>query len=93
MTILLYVRRKGWPLKSVTVECSHERVHRRDLEQCEKSDRTYIELIRRYIVLEGDLTAEQRQRVEQISRRCPVHRTLESAPRIEDEFDLVKVGA
>ncbi len=90
MTILLYVRRKGWPLKSVTVECSHERVHCRDIEDCEESDQAYVELIRRYIVLEGDLDDGQRERVARIARRCPVHRTLESAPVIQDEVDLVR---
>ena len=89
MTILLYVRRKEWPLESVTVECSHERVHCRDLEDCEESDSAYVELIRRYILMQGDLDPEQRERIARIARRCPVHRTLESAPGIEDELDFV----
>ena len=92
MTILLYVRRKGWTLKSVTVECGHERVHCRDLEDCDESDDAYVEVIRRYILLEGDLTEEQRDRVAWIARRCPIHRTLVSTPRIEDELDLVRVA-
>ncbi len=90
MTILLYVRRKEWPLESVTVECSHERVHCRDAEDCDESDQAYIDLIRRHIVLKGDLTDEQRDRIGRVSRRCPVHRTLEAAPRIEDELDVVQ---
>ena len=89
MTILLYTRRKGWPLRSVTVECSHERVHCRDLEDCEDGDGTYIDLIRRHILLRGELDDEQRDRIARISRRCPMHRTLESSPRIQDEVDLV----
>ena len=89
MTILLYVRRKGWPLEEVTVECSHERVHCRDSEDCEENSQAYIELIRRHIVLKGDLDDEQRDRIAYIARRCPIHRTLEAAPKIEDEIDLV----
>ena len=90
MTILLDVRRKKWPLKSVSVECSHERVYRRDMEDCEESDRAYIDVIRRYILVQGDLDQEQKDRITRIARRCPVHRTLESPPRIVDEVDLIK---
>ena len=90
MTILLYVRRKGWPLESVSVECSHERVHCLDIEKCEEDDNTRIELIRRHIVLSGDLTEEQRDRIAYITTRCPVHRTLENPPLIQDEVEVVK---
>ena len=89
MTILLYVRRKGWPVRSVTVECSHERVHRRDLEDCDEGEQAYIEVVRRYILVEGPLTAEQKERVGRIASRCPVHRTLESSLRIEDDLEVV----
>lgn len=90
MTILLYVRRKEWPLESVSVECSHERVHRRDMEDCEDGDRAYVDVIRRYILVKGDLDQEQIDRIAHIARRCPVHRTLESPPSIVDEVDLVR---
>ena len=89
MTILLYVRRKGWPVRSVTVECSHERVHCRDAEDCDEGEQAYIEVVRRHILVEGTLTAEQRERVGRISRRCPVHRTLQSSLRIDDEMEVV----
>ena len=89
MTILLYVRRKGWPLESVTVECSHERTHSEDLEDCEEDEGGRIETIRRYILLKGELTEEQRKRIGWIALRCPVHRTLEPSPRIVDEIDVV----
>ena len=89
MTILLYTRRKGWPLEEVTVECSHERVHCRDSEDCEENDQTHIELIRRHIVLKGDLDREQRDRIAVLARRCPIHRTLEAAPKIEDDIELL----
>ena len=49
----------------------------------------YIELIRRHIVLKGDIDDEQRDRIAYIARRCPIHRTLEASPKIEDEIDLV----
>ena len=90
MTLLMYVGRKGWPLESVTVELSHERVHRDDLEDCEDNVRVYIDLIKRQIVLRGDLTDEQRDRIAYIAKRCPLHRTLESKSRIEDRVEVVE---
>ncbi len=90
MTVLLYTRRKGWPLESVTVESSHQRVHCRDVEDCEEGRDAYIDRIRLRVALKGDLTEEQRARIAQIASRCPVHRTLESRPRIEEEVVVVK---
>lgn len=71
MTILLYLRRKGWPLRSVSVECSHERVDHGDGKERGPAN----EVIRQRVVLDGDFTDERRYRV---ALRCPVHRTLES---------------
>ena len=89
MTLLMYGGRKGWPLESVTVELSHERVHRDDLDDCEDNERAFIDLIKRQIVLRGNLTDEQRDRIAYIAKRCPLHRTLESKPRIEDRVEVV----
>lgn len=90
MTLLLYARRKEWPLDSVYVELSHDRVHARDCEECEEDDDTIIELIRRYIVVKGDLYQEQVARLGQIAQRCPVHRTLASTSiKVVDELDAV----
>ena len=89
MTILLYVRRKQWPLQSITVECTHQRVHCRDIENCEDDEGAYIDLINREITLDGDLSPDQKERISYIARRCPVHRTLESGPRIKDVLKMV----
>lgn len=35
MTIRLYADRRGWPLESVTVRLTHDRVHETDCEHCE----------------------------------------------------------
>ena len=88
MTLILYARRKGWPLDGVTIDLSYDRVHARDCEECEEDDDTMLDLIRRHIVVKGDLTEEQRQRLLIISRRCPVHRTLTEGPKILDEMEV-----
>lgn len=88
MTLLLYAGRKGWPVESVTVELSHERVHAEDCEGCEEPGHS-LELIHRYIVVKGSLDEAQRVRLLDISQRCPIHKTLSAPPRILDELDVV----
>src|ERR1700676_3059277 len=34
ITVLMYARRKGWPLEGVTVELRHSRVHATDCAEC-----------------------------------------------------------
>ncbi|MGQ9684137.1 MAG: OsmC family protein [Anaerolineae bacterium] len=85
MTLLLYARRKGWPLQQVEVTLDQERVHAADCRACEKSG-GYLHRITRRVRLEGPLDEEQRARLEEIAARCPVHRTLTSPIEIVDEF-------
>jgi putative redox protein len=86
MTLLMYARRKGWPLERAEVRLTHERVHERDCEQPDNRD-CRIERIRRNITLVGPkLTDEQRARLEQIAERCPVHKTLTGNLKIHTEL-------
>lgn len=84
ITLKLYARRKGWPLERVTVQLSQERVHSTDSEDCGTQPDCYIHKIRRKVVLEGNLSDEQRARLQEIASRCPVHKTLTSKIVIED---------
>lgn len=91
MTLRLYADRKGWPLESVTVRLSHQKVHARDCEECETRDGK-IDHIGLELELAGPLEEERRRRLLEIAEVCPVHRTLESEVmmetslvRIEDE--------
>jgi uncharacterized OsmC-like protein len=52
MTLRMYADRKGWPLESVTVRLSQERVHATDCEECE-TEEGRIDRIEREIELEG----------------------------------------
>ena len=74
-------------MEGFTIELSHERMHARDCEECEENDNSMLDVIRRYIVMKGDLNDEQRQRLLTIARRCPVHRTLTEGPKIIDDID------
>ena len=77
MTVRMYASHKKLALGKVSVKLSHSRIHAEDCKHCETKDGK-IDRIESELVLEGDLTAEQRQRVLEISNKCPVHRTLHS---------------
>jgi len=63
MTLRLYAERKGWTLRRVQVTLTGA-----------PADGKYG--ITRQITMDGDLDAEQRQRLLEIADKCPVHRTL-----------------
>ena len=63
MTLKVYAERKGWPLRDVHVTLNGA-----------GTDGRYV--ISRQVKIDGDLDAEQRQRLIEIADKCPVHRTL-----------------
>jgi putative redox protein len=87
MTLRLYAQRKGLALKRTRVTLAHDKIHAADCETCETKEGR-IDRIERVIVLEGDLSEAERQRLLEIADKCPVHRTLESEVQI-----VTKAGA
>ena len=68
MTVLMYARRKQWPLRAVTV--------RLDLEGKDSPEGRVTD-IRREVVFDGpELAPDQRARLIDIANKCPVHKTL-----------------
>jgi putative redox protein len=86
MTTTLYARRKAWPLERVTVRLRGDRTHAKDCVECSRTTEGYVHRIQRAVSLEGELTDEQRARLQEIAHKCPVHRTLTSEIVIT-EFD------
>ena len=83
MTLRMYARRKGWPLKTVSVDVSHDKVHAQDALTPTNAN---IDLFRRRITVTGDLSSDQRQKLLEIADKCPVHKTLEASSRVETEL-------
>ncbi|MEM7113697.1 MAG: alpha/beta fold hydrolase [Chloroflexota bacterium] len=75
ITLRMYADRKKWPLTSVTVRLTHDKIHAADCAACE-SGKGRIDYIVRELELEGPLDDKQRQRLVEIADKCPVHRTL-----------------
>jgi putative redox protein len=85
MTLQMYARLKEIPLESVTTRLRHNKIHAQDCAECE-TEKGKIDRIDRELVLVGDLTDAQRERMLQIANRCPVHRTLTSETVIHTEL-------
>ena len=76
MTLRMYADRKELPLDSVEVRLTHAKVHKLDANGIEDKKSPKIDKISREIVLHGDLSRAQRERMLEIADMCPVHRTL-----------------
>ena len=74
MTIKLYARRKAWPVGQVIVRLRIDRIHAADCKECTHSTDGYAHRIQRSVAIEGDLTGEQRERLQEIAHKCPVHK-------------------
>ena len=81
MTIMMYARRKEWPLESVQVKLNHEKIHATDCEEC-VTEEGKLDQITKTIFLKGNLTQEQRERILEIADRCPVNKTLTTECRV-----------
>ncbi len=77
----MYAENKKFALEGVKVELSHKRTYAKDCEDCE-SQAGMLDEIDCKINLTGDLDKLQRERLMQIARRCPVHRTLSGEVKV-----------
>lgn len=84
LTVRMYARRKDWPLTRVVVRLRQQRIHAQDCVECQHSTEGFVHRIERSVTLEGDLTEEQRTRLQEIAHKCPVHKTLTSEIVVAD---------
>jgi len=75
MTVRMYARRKGLPLRRVRVCVGHARTKGEDPPDG----------FLREVAVEGDLTDEQRSRLIEIAERCPVHASLKQGARVSTQ--------
>jgi len=87
MTMKMYARRKGWALDDLYLELRHDKRHAEDCAECE-DPKSKIDHIEKELIIKGDLTDEQREKLLDISKKCPVHRTLESDITIKSSLSI-----
>ena len=78
ITIEMYAKRKEWELGEMEVEVSYTASDRIELTQ--------FDIVLR---LPAELNENQRERLQQIGRRCPVHRTLAGEVVFRDRVELL----
>ena len=84
ITLRMYADRKQLPLKGLSVRLTHDKSYAEDASACaEGKQQVKMDVFTRELELEGDLSAEQRQRLLEIANKCPVHNTLEHKSKIE----------
>ncbi len=85
MTLRMYANRKGWDVKNIKVHLNHDKKYVDDCESCEKPN-AKLDHIHKTIEVEGNLDEKQLERLLDISKKCPVHKTLQSEMRINTEM-------
>ena len=78
MTLHMYAMRKKLDLKSSTVRVKHVEINAQDCE----TKNGKIDEFQRKLTVEGNLSAEQQQRLLEIACGCPIHRTLYSEIKV-----------
>lgn len=91
MTVKMYADRKKWPLEDLYVELRHHKRHAEDCKNCDKQDRK-LDHIELELIAKGDLSDEQLDRLLEISKKCPVHRTLTSDIQIDSALTSEQVS-
>lgn len=86
MTVKMYVNHKGWDnVKDIYMELRHNKRHDEDCLNCE-DPKSRIDVIEKEVIVEGDVSDDQLDRILDISQKCPVHRTLMSDIQLESSI-------
>lgn len=88
MTVMMYARRKGWKVDDIEIELETYKIHAKDCEDCVSDPDAKVDIIDVELKIAGDLTSEQIARLEEISGRCPVHRTLSGEIKIRTKMGV-----
>lgn len=75
ITVRMYANHKKIPLDNIEVTLTHKKVNASELPNSETRE-GQVDVIEKKIKLEGNLTEEQRDRLMEVSSRCPVQKTL-----------------
>lgn len=85
MTVKMYARRKDWEVEDLYMELRHYKKHVEDCERCE-DPASKIDVIEKELIIEAELSDAQLEKLLDISKKCPVHRTLMGDMKIESSI-------
>jgi putative redox protein len=84
ITMKMYADRKKWPIEELFIEMLHYKKEiQGDDGKPEKQD-----VIEKEVIIKGDLTEEQIERLVEISKKCPVHKTLMKSVEIVTRSEI-----
>jgi putative redox protein len=85
LALRMYANYKKIPLEKATVKLKHYKIHAEDCKNCSDKN-SMLDRIDVQIELQGNLSLEQRTKLLEIAKHCPVHRTLTSQILINTEL-------
>ena len=77
-----YAQHHNIQLEQVEIQLEYDRLFGEDCAECEEIDE-YKEHIGQEISVQGDLTDRDRQRLEAISKQCPIHKILSHGMEVD----------
>jgi putative redox protein len=83
MTVHVVAKRENIPLEGIELTITSDRQHAQDCADCTTSG-GYIHRFTVKMRLSGNLTPQQKQRIVDVARRCPVFKTLQSEIKIDE---------
>lgn len=86
MTLRMYADRKRLPVERIVVEVTHDKRHLDDSDAVAAGQGTMIDHFGRLVHVDGPLTEQQRESLQAIANKCPVHRTIERGAVISTSF-------
>lgn len=83
MTVYVVAKREKIPLEGIELTITSDRQHAQDCADC-TTPSGYIHRFNVQMRLQGALTPEQKARIVDVARRCPVFKTLQSEIKIDE---------
>ncbi len=84
LTLRLYADHKAISLSAVDVVIEFDRVHSDDCVECDERRDGWIDRATTQVALHGVFSDAEKKRLEQVTSRCPVHKTLAAGVHIVD---------
>ena len=88
ITLYLYCQHKGIQLAGVSARYEYDRTHADDCADCEDDQKGFIDRMSSHVRITGEFDDAQRERLEQIVERCPVHKTLANGIHMVDSVEF-----